>query len=245
MSTTVVSGGGRSQEGTAWLASRRYDRAMASVTRSQAGVARKRRSESISRVLASVEALLEEGTLFTELPVLRIAEESGIARSTFYQYFPNKSQLLIQVAAVTSDTFLEAATAWFSDAESYRGGAATVEKVIGTMLREYRQHVAVMRAVGELASYDPEVAGFWFGRINSFIDLSATRVQKWQHAGAVREDLDPVETTAALTWMVGRAISQHVLYPRDPLATDARLAKSLAQVIWRSLFDSSIVSTPR
>jgi len=215
---------------------------MPSVTRSKAGVARKRRSESISRVLASVEALLEEGTLFTELPVLRIAEESAIARSTFYQYFPNKSQLLIQVAAVASDTFLEAATGWFSDAESYRGSAAAVEQVIRTMLREYRQHVAVMRAVGEVASYDPEVAGFWFGRINSFIDLAATHVQNWQRAGVVREDLDPVETTAAVTWMVERSITQHVLYPRDALATDARLAKSLAQVIWRSFFDSSVSS---
>ena len=192
-----------------------------------------------------VEALLEGGTRFTELPVLRIAEESGIARSTFYQYFPNKSQLLIQVAALASDTFLEAPTAWFSDAESYLRGAAAVEQVIGTMLGEYRQHVAVMRALGELASYDPEVAGFWFGRINSFIDLSATHVQKWQHAGVVREDLDPVETTAALTWMVERAITQHVLYPRDPLATDPRLAESLAQVIWRSLFDSSTALTGR
>jgi len=216
---------------------------MPSVTRSQAAVARQRRSEAISRVLVAVEALLQEGTRFTELPVLRIAEESGIARSTFYQYFPNKSQLLIQVAGVASDTFLEAATAWFSGAESYRGGAAAVQEVIGAMLREYRQHVAVMRAVGEVASYDPEVAGFWFGRINSFIDLSAVHVQRWQGAGVVREDLDPVETTAALTWMVERAITQHVLYPRDPVATDARLAKSLAQVIWRSLFDSSTVAT--
>lgn len=216
---------------------------MASVTRSQAGVVRKRRSESISRVLASVEALLAQGTLFTELPVLRIAEESGIARSTFYQYFPNKSQLLIQVAAVASDTFLEAATAWFSDTESYRGGAAAVERVIRTMLDEYRRHVAVMRAVGEVASYDPEVAGFWFGRINSFVDVAATHVQNWQRAGVVRAELDSVETTAALTWMVERAISQHVLNPRDVLATDARLEKSLAQVIWRSLFDAAITST--
>lgn len=211
---------------------------MASVTKSHVAAARRRRAEAIERVLAAVESMLEDGERFTELPVGRIAAESGIPRSTFYQYFPNKSQVLIHVAALASETFFSAPLSWFNDPESPARGVDGVEEAIGTMLREYRSHWTVMRALDELSSYDPEVAEFWIGRINEYISMMGGIVAGWQKAGAIGSQVDPYGATTGLVWMVERAISQHVLRPTGDVAvSDEQLVTSLSRIIWLTYYD--------
>ncbi|WP_267617246.1 TetR/AcrR family transcriptional regulator [Gordonia bronchialis] len=77
---------------------------MGSVTRATSD-ARRRRAEVTERVLAAVEQLLADGERFTEIPVQRIAERSGMSRPAFYQYFPDKSDVLIRVADVAAQAF--------------------------------------------------------------------------------------------------------------------------------------------
>ncbi|NDZ92928.1 TetR/AcrR family transcriptional regulator [Streptomyces sp. SID6673] len=205
---------------------------MGSVTRSQAVQARERRAEATERVLGAVEELLGTGERFTEIPVQRIAERSGMSRTNFYQYFPSKSQVLIHVADVASAEFFAAPTSWFADDASLDAGVAGVERAIGAMIVEFRKHWTLMRALGEVAAYDAEVAEFWFGRINAFIDFAATRVAQWRSQGRV-DDAVTSEAVAAVTWMVERTVTQHILHPRE--SSDERLVKALSRTIWLTI----------
>lgn len=214
---------------------------MASVTKSRVAPARKRRADAIERVLAAVEELLADGELFTELPVARIAQRSGIPRSSFYQYFPNKSQVLVQVAELASETFFAAPAGWFARPNTHEEGVRGVERVIATMVEEYRKHWTVMRALGELSSYDPDAADFWLGRVNDHIEMMATKVAGWKSSGLVDASVDPHGATTAMVWMVERSVSQHVLRPVPGRAlTDQQLVTSLPRAIWLTYFAASV-----
>ncbi len=206
---------------------------MASVTRSQAAQAREHRLEVTERVLGAVEELLATGERFTELPVQRIAEQSGMSRTNFYQYFPNKSQVLIEVARVGSAEFFAAPTSWFADDASLDAGVAGVARAIGDMVAEFRKHWPLMRALGEAAAYDADVAGFWFGRIDEFIDFASGRVAEWRAAGRVDDSVNSA-SIAGLTWMVERTVTQHVLHPRADTSDDALIA-ALSRTIWLTI----------
>ncbi|AZG47088.1 TetR/AcrR family transcriptional regulator [Gordonia insulae] len=203
---------------------------MGSVTRSQAVHARERRAEVVERVLGAVEELLATGERFTEIPVQRIAADSGMSRTNFYQYFPNKSQVLIQVADVASAEFFAAPTSWFADDASLDAGVAGVERAIASMVAEFRKHWTLMRALGEVSAYDTEVAEFWFGRINTFIDFAAGQVARWRAAGRVDPSVT-TESVAAVTWMVERSVTQYALGPRQE-GSDDKLIAALSRTIW-------------
>lgn len=208
--------------------------AMGSVTRATSD-ARRRRAQVTERVLAAVEQLLADGERFTEIPVQRIAERSGMSRPAFYQYFPDKSDVLIRVADVAAQAFFAGPAEWFADDESLDRGVDGVAHAIRITLAEFRKHWTLMRALGEVAAYDADVAEFWFGRIDAFITDAAERVARWQAQGRVDAAVTG-ESVAALTWMVERSVTQHVLHPTFPADSeclaDERLVMALSRTIW-------------
>lgn len=207
---------------------------MGSVTKTRAGQAMQRRAEVTDRVLGAVEDLLDTGERFTELPVQRIAQRSGMSRTNFYQYFPNKSQVLIQVADMAAKELFAAPTSWFTDDTSVDAGVAGVQRAIAEMIAQFRKHWPLMRALGEAAAYDADVAQFWFGRIHAFIDFAAGRVQRWQEQGRVDAAVT-TESVAAVTWMVERSITQHIISSGADASRDDRVVSALSRTIWLTI----------
>src|ERR1700758_4252388 len=81
---------------------------MTSLTPSPTAAREDRPGAMVEAVRAAVERLTADGTSFTELRVERIAKEAGIARSTFYLRFRDKTTLLCTLAeAVGHDVFAE------------------------------------------------------------------------------------------------------------------------------------------
>src|SRR5487761_1863651 len=75
---------------------------MGSITRPRSQPS-KRRAETEAAVLAAVKRLLFEGESFTELGINRIAKEAGVARSTFYLCFQDKTDVLIRLTGSMKD----------------------------------------------------------------------------------------------------------------------------------------------
>ncbi|WP_245717738.1 TetR/AcrR family transcriptional regulator [Nocardia jejuensis] len=145
---------------------------MPSLTRAGRGgrAQRDERREAIERrVLAAVDELLGGGTTFTELAVQRIADEADIARSTFYRYFPDKSQLLIRMAVLATDDQFRAAEQWWSS--SHADGEAGVVHAMRLMIDGSRAHAHLLRALSEVSAYDADVGLYWRGRIETFVAL--------------------------------------------------------------------------
>jgi len=184
----------------------------------------------VTDVAAAVERLLDGGERFTTLPVQRIADESGIARSTFYRYFPDKSTLLIQVAGVATSEQLSAGVAWLDSEAASRDEMAGAFAVL---VASHREHASVVRALNEVSGYDEEVARFWRERVENSAQRLRRFIEDGQADGTVNPALDAETTSELLAWGVERLVTQHVL--SRPASEDPVLAESLADTAWNML----------
>ncbi|MCX5045481.1 TetR/AcrR family transcriptional regulator [Aldersonia sp. NBC_00410] len=203
---------------------------MVSVTRmaKNAPARRDERREDVEeRVLAAVDRLLAEGAVFTELPVQRIATESDIARSTFYRYFPDKSQLLIRMADLATDDLFRTAAQWWG------GGEATEASAIDAMremIAGFTRHRLLLEALVEVSGYDRDVGGYWRARVDAFVELVRRRLRELQSSGRISKDVDVHATAVVLTSMVERTIAtRHRI-------SDGRLAEALGRAIWLTIY---------
>ena len=202
---------------------------MPSVTR-RASRSPEHRSAVIAQVTTAVERLLADGHGFTTLGVQRIADEAGIARSTFYLYFPDKSALLVQVTESATAELFASAQDWLADGFA---DLAALEHTLLEVIGQLRAHAEVYAALVEVAGYDEEVAAFWRARVAGFSDVLRARIEEGQRAGTIAAALDPAITAEWIAWGTERLIAQHTAI--HPASEDARLARGLATATWATL----------
>ncbi|GAA5062838.1 TetR/AcrR family transcriptional regulator [Nocardia callitridis] len=191
-----------------------------------------RRDEFERTVLSALEQLLSDGTPFTELAVQRIAKASGVARSTFYRYFPDKSQLLIRMADLaTEDLFGTAERWWLADHTDARDSVITAMR---DMLDGFRNHRVVLLALYEVSAYDRDVGRYWSARVRAFTGVVRTRLHEEQRAGQVSAEVDVDATAIVLTSMVERVIT--VACAHASTAGDEQIAQALGRAIWLILY---------
>ena len=202
---------------------------MPSVTR-RASRSPEHRAAVIAQVTTAVERLLADGHGFTTLGVQRIADEAGIARSTFYLYFTDKSALLMQVTETATAELFASARDWVAEAFADR---PALERTLRGVIGELRAHAAVYAALVEVAGYDEDVAAFWRSRVAGFAAVLCGRIEEGQRAGTIGAALDPRITADWIAWGSERLIAQHTAI--HGASEDERLARGLAAAIWATL----------
>jgi AcrR family transcriptional regulator len=208
-----------------------YGGDMPSITRSRRnGVERREAIEQT--LLEAVEKLLAEGWSYTELPVQRIAEEAGIARSTFYVHFVDKGQLIARLADRIYDEVFAASSKWF--AGDHRDGPDALATTLEELIAVHRTHFPVLQAVTEAASYEPTVGKAYRSRLYTFAAGMQARLEAARDAGQLNAGIDIVTTAEIMVWMAERVINQHVL--ERPPSEDRRLAESLARAEWLLMY---------
>lgn len=204
---------------------------MPSVTRRRRGH-RERREEIDERVLDATTDLLSEGEGFTQLSVERIAGAADVSRSTFYVHFSDKTDLLVRLAERAMGDIFAGANEWWMGDQS--GGRAALTEVLLKLVRIWRRHETVLRAVTEVAAYDDTVAEFWRRRINSYMERAAGRLDEDRRQGRVAEDLDPRAMAFVTGWAVERTISEHTRI--HGAQADRAFARALGRAIWLATY---------
>ena len=209
---------------------------MSSLTvRPSTGAARRDAVEA--QVLTAVEELLAAGESYVELSVASIADRAGVARSTFYVHFVDKTELLIRLASTRTADIFDAAHEWIDTA-----GAATdvvelrasLEATCRRIVADYRTHVVVLTAVQAATGYDAAVADYWFRRIDTFVERAGERLAVAQSAGLIPADVDVTGLAGMAAWAIERTVSQTVAHTA-PESDDA-LALTLARGLWLMTF---------
>jgi AcrR family transcriptional regulator len=178
-------------------------------------------------VLAATERLLSAGVSFTELGVQRIAEAAGIARSTFYLHFRDKTALMVRMAADLGREAFEVAGSVAPDLEEI--GRAHL-----AVLTFYRRRAHVLTAVTEVAGYEPAVRDVWHAAVDRFAANLADLLRAEQQAGRTSADLDPRISAEIIVWG-GIRVIVHQIATRGP-HTDAGVGREMAAHQWYGAF---------
>jgi AcrR family transcriptional regulator len=166
-----------------------------------------RREALLTRLGDAVEALLREGGSYADLAVERITSRAEVSRTTFYEYFGDKRELLMSLAERATSDLGHAAAGW--RAEGGDLGKAELREVLRLFLRANRER-PLLAALTEAATYDDEVRAAWLAHQDVLIDLIEERLLEEQRAG--RMPPGPTHATAcALHWMVQQTCYQEMV----------------------------------
>jgi AcrR family transcriptional regulator len=204
---------------------------MPSTTRRQAHDT-DRRSVVEGQILAATEQLLRGGSRFTDLGVQRIAEAAGVARSSFYFSFRDKTDLLIRLAGTVKQQVVDLAKDWHPEGPG--GGLDGLTAVFVDIIAFYRQHADLLAAITEVAAYDSKVAEVWGSELNRFTDRTAELIREEQTAGRTPASIDPVTAAEVMTWGGDQVIARHVA--NHDAGRDEAVARELALIRWYGVY---------
>ncbi|PZG18213.1 TetR/AcrR family transcriptional regulator [Nonomuraea aridisoli] len=180
-------------------------------------------------ILAATQRLLINGANFTELGVQQISAEAGVARSTFYNHFRDKIDLLMRLATELMSSSFDVTSAWEPSQ-----GVDRLAEVFVQVVRVYREHAAVRRALAEVAAYDATVRDFWGKELDHFTAWTLRVLRAEQEAGRTPAGVDPVSATRLIVMGGERALVDHVT-AGDP-GHDAAFARELALTWWHGVY---------
>ncbi|MEA2254046.1 MAG: TetR/AcrR family transcriptional regulator, ethionamide resistance regulator [Solirubrobacteraceae bacterium] len=181
-------------------------------------------------VLRATEELLIEGASYADLNIERIATRAGISRTAFYFYFRDKRELLMRLTEDVNELLFQQADIWFSGAGEPE---PEMREALTNIAALYGEHGVLLRAIVEVSTYDEDVAAFWRGLLERFVDATRRRVELEQGAG--RAAAEHAQATAfALCWMTERTMYQQ-LVQGDPIPI-AELVDALVGIWLRSVY---------
>jgi TetR/AcrR family transcriptional regulator, ethionamide resistance regulator len=212
-----------------------YRRTVAASPRNAQSNRQQRRGQIAQRLQEATERLMADGLSYTELSVDRLATEAGISRATFYIYFEDKRQLLLDLTRQVTMKLAEAAAIWFDVAE--RRDPDSARRSVRQIIAVYREHQAVLTAMFELAGYDPVVAEAHRAMVHAVAEQALAALNRAVAAGAPGPE-HGWETSCALAWMIERTCHQMVRNS-EPTADNA-IADAVTEIVWRTWYLESI-----
>ena len=193
----------------------------------------RRRARLIARLLPVVELLLEEQDSYLELTVDQILERDGMARSTFYSYFDDKAELIIELGeSAMQEIIAGAQMIWQLPADATR---EQVGAAVAHTIETYLPHTRLMNAVLEVSTYDARVRARFDAAYGEAQRAAAQHIRHGQQAGFIRRDLHADEAAGWITWMAERGMTQLVQHAGK--AKLRRLEDTFTSILWYSLYE--------
>jgi AcrR family transcriptional regulator len=197
--------------------------------------ARRERREALqARIGEATAELLREGATYADVSVDRIATRAGVSRTTFYDYFSDKRDLLLWLAASLANPQLMEAEEWPATLED---AEAELREVLRRSIRMNREHAAVLGAVTEAAYYDDQIREAWLAHQDYLIERIEQRLEAERAAGRMPEGVPVRGTARALLWMTQQTTYQELVL-RDELEEDEAveaLTKLWLRGVWGKL----------
>jgi AcrR family transcriptional regulator len=189
----------------------------------------RRKPEDAEReILDAAEAFLQTGD-FRDLAVDEVMARTGMVRSAFYNYFPDRNALVMRMIKRIEAEFMDVARPWLDQEgdpyETLRDGLDGVTEI-------YAHHGHVLRAVHEASYHDNEVERYYRqGLIENSIQVVAKRLRAENRAG--RSSIaNPREVAHALLMMTTNVLVERL--GRSPADRPRAVAKTL-RFVWEQV----------
>jgi enamine deaminase RidA (YjgF/YER057c/UK114 family) len=135
----------------------------------------------------------------------------------------------MRLAADVNTQFYAQADIWFSgDGDPEQ----EIREALTRIAELYAEHGVLIRAIVEVSTYEEDIATFWRGLLEQFVDATARRIEAEQ-GGAIAAA--PARATAfALTWMVERVYYQQLV--QDDPVNAGELVDAIAGIYLRTVY---------
>jgi AcrR family transcriptional regulator len=210
---------------------------MPSVTRKSSRDKTARRDELLVGLLDALDKELSSGRAYMDVSVAELSKAGGLARSTFYAYFGDKSDLVRLWFERTRSEIHDASEAWWALGPDVR--RADLRAALAQLVHTYQPIAHMMAAVYDAAAYDAAVRDEVALLMDENITALRRHIQAGQRGGWVDPDLAPLETASWLMWMSERTMHQVVLRPDQDAAETELHIDAFTRIVWRTLYASA------
>jgi AcrR family transcriptional regulator len=137
---------------------------------------------------------------YVDATVEDIVKEAGIARGSFYTYFPSKREVFHLVESSVDEQVREAVSA---HPHSGVGDVkANLRLANSRYIRAYRENAAIISLVEQLATIDEVMRARRLASRRGHIERVAETIRRWQRQGMADASIDPSMAAAALVSML-------------------------------------------
>src|SRR3954452_22069432 len=202
------------------------------------GHRRRRRTPEVAEgeIIAAAEELLRERP-FRDLTVDEVMRRTELSRPSFYVYFRDRHHLVLRVVERLGTELWTMSDRWF---EGSGPGHLRVRDAIEGVVAVFERHGAVLHALADAATVDPDVELAYGALVQGFIDATAKHIEAEIDAGNILP-LDPYETAKALIWMEERYLISSL--GRTPSAAPEAVVETLAAIWTRTLYGAPALTS--
>ena len=128
-----------------------------------------------------------------------IVAEAGVARGSFYTYFPSKTEVFREIAADVADQIRAAVRRASTDTgDDYQA----LEESNLRYLAVYRANSSMFALIEQVATVDPEIHRLRLAGRRAHVERVARTIGRWQASGLADPTIDPTATAGALVSML-------------------------------------------
>ena len=157
------------------------------------------------------------------MTVASVAKAAGVSRATFYLHFPDKRELIDELARDLFAQWTPISSPMLTEPAPTRD---QISEVVSAVVSAWRLHAGALAGLIEVAEYDADARRSWRGAI---AQVAAT-IEAWLLV--VRPDLpaqDARPLAEVIAWAAERSLHQMLT---EDSASDRLLIGALSEVVW-------------
>lgn len=181
--------------------------------------------DAVTRILASGES-------FREVSVLRLVQEAGISRATFYRHFASKGEVLCALTDSSLSELVVGTLPWCALAAT--AGRDDLRAALHQLIDAYRRNATLISAVQETAPFDAGVHAAYEAMISQVVQRISDHIIAGQAAAAISASIDPESTAQWLVRMLERGAYQ-VIPGSDDTGLES-LEDAFTRIVWNALY---------
>ncbi len=194
---------------------------------------RGRRPKTYAAVLEATSRLLDS-TSVAELSVAQILDEADVGRTSFYEHFSSKQDVVVKLMRSIGVEVGAEMTSLF-----HRGDRAADEAVregIANLMKAGAGYAPLLAAVAEEWPSNPELRAIWLAVQGEFTDRLAATIDRERAAGSAPAGADSRAVAASLVWTAERAFHVTVTGSHPRLTDPQELIEPLTQLFVGTIY---------
>jgi AcrR family transcriptional regulator len=194
---------------------------------------RGRRPKTYAAVLAATSELLESVSL-AELSVAQILAAAAVGRTSFYEHFSSKDDVVVKLLRSISVEVAEQIEPMFERGD--RGPEDAFREGISNLMRISSRYAPLLVAVTEEWPSVPDLHRIWFRMQGGLTARLAETIDRDRAAGIAPAGADSEALAASLIWMAERAFHIAMIGDRPTLLNHEPLVEPLVQLFVGTIY---------